>query len=320
MSKCFSFRCIESGELYVEHVVAALTVWEELKPYYRRGVERVLGVECDSMCFDPIAVAIALHDVGKLTKAYYEQVKGFRHELFSAYATYSVLESALRSTEAKDRVKSDVAYLLATAVMLHHEPIIMRTYVGAYGERYLTISNLKRVVEKYDLSPAPCDVKKSLDYISRLPVKKEHAGECLTKAFEEFYVEWSNIDTQNGKDKVFDVLKRIIAWASVMGDPDELLVRRARVASILHLIVVADSVAAHVLRTERCGSSELRDEANYIVERVSRGAEPLDMNQIRQSIMNAIMKATKSNTVCLKQAGEGREGCYEKGSDSHASS
>ncbi|MGB9622675.1 MAG: CRISPR-associated endonuclease Cas3'' [Candidatus Bathyarchaeia archaeon] len=250
--------------------MAALLVWEKIKPYYWRSIVRVLG----DTFFDPIALAIALHDLGKLTKAYSKHRKDFRHELFGAYATYDVLRTAIGD--------SDVSYLVATSVLLHHEPIAMKI-VGEYGERYLTISNLKRVIVSYDLSPS-CDVEATIDkIINDLLIKNKYIDTRLRDALKRFCIKW--VKEVSG-DEVYSALKKIIAWATIMGDSNELLVRRAKVASLLHLLIVSDSIAANIVRQGRCGSSG-RDEGTYITKRALHGAELLNdqvINEINKII------------------------------------
>ncbi|WP_243675444.1 hypothetical protein [Vulcanisaeta distributa] len=70
------------------------------------------------------------------------------------------------------------------------------------------------------------------------------------------------------------------------GPLEDLLIRRAKVASVLHLITLADSIAANTLRG---GSKE--DEGNWIVERVSRGAEPVSIDEIKNTINKVIGNA-----------------------------
>ncbi len=160
--------------------------------------------------------------------------------------------------------------------MLHHEPIIMKAYVGEYGEKYLTISNLKRVIEKLtensgssNLFRPNCDVKTTMEHVTNLLIRSGYADHSIKEAVMRFIDNW--IKGVNGEE-LFKTLKEIIAWSSVMGDPDTLLIRRAKVALLLHPLVVSDSLAANIIRGKGCGRYEV-DEGTFITRRALDGAE-----------------------------------------------
>ncbi len=274
-SECLSYSCDNTfKETYVQHIKTALLVWEKIKPYYQRTIRRVFG----NTSFDAVALAIALHDLGKLTTAYNVSKRAFRHELFSAYAAYAILK------EVNDGKDGYIAYLVATSVMLHHEPGIMKIYIGEYGEKYLTISNLKRIIFNYDLSPS-CNIKIILDTLTNdLLLKNGYMDMEIKEALEHFRDKWIN---GINKNDVYEALKEIIAWVTVMGDPDELLIRRAKIASLLHPLVVSDSIAANIVRRNKCGDYNKKDEGTYITRRALAGAELLN-NQVIGEIEKAI--------------------------------
>ncbi|WP_054843816.1 hypothetical protein [Vulcanisaeta souniana] len=269
MNICYSYNK-EGGkvERYENHIKSAVAAWSVIKPYYEKVLDRVLG----KLEFDPIAVALAIHDLGKLTNAYEMSPRNFRHEIFSGYAMYKIL----------GKRPEDVKMILSLAVTLHHENILMGVYVGELGERYLTISNIRRILDTFKDKLKPnCDVKRTFnELLKNFLVRKGLINDEFVNDIMEFIDHWLNDGIKI--DDIIYSIKDMIAWASV-GPLEDLLIRRARVASVLHLITLADSIAANVLR-----SGDMKDEGNWIVERVSKGAEPVDINEIKDAI-NKVM-------------------------------
>lgn len=192
-------KCVEG---YDEHVSRVLNKWEALKPFYIKWVYRNFGV-------DAVELAIKFHDLGKLARAYVEkaQRRYYRHELLGAYFAFKALEG-------------DVRYYVAAAVALHHEPIIMGSYVGGLGETRLNISTLWAMLQEADLS---------------LACSYDPKDAVVRKALEE----WRRVSLRD----VVAAFKELLAFFSA-GIAAERRRKRLLVAGILHPLVVADSIAA----------------------------------------------------------------------------
>jgi len=281
---CISFsrgNC-RGSEPYEVHIKASLIAWSVLKPFYYGAINRILG----KLPFDPVSIALTLHDLGKLTKSYEMNRREYRHELFSAYATYEMLENMSKNGVP---IPNDAVQLISLVVMLHHEPIIMGMYVGRYGEEYLTISNLKRVIELNmdNLSPN-CNVENTMnnlvDYLITEGFMSKDLGNSFRTAVNNFIKKWRS---SLNLEEIFEVLKRVIAYSTV-GAPNKLLTIRARAAALLHLVVISDSVAANVVRSELgCGDED--NEGTGIVKRIRNGAEPVGYEKIREEIEKKVL-------------------------------
>jgi len=281
---CISFskeNCRKS-EPYEVHIKASLIAWSLLKPFYYGAINRILG----KLPFDPVSIALTLHDLGKLTKSYEMNRREYRHELFSAYATYEILENMSKNGVP---IPNDAVRLISLVVMLHHEPIIMGMYVGRYGEEYLTISNLKRVIELNisNLSPN-CDVENAMNnlvnYLVTEGFMSKDLGNSFRIAVNDFIKKWRS---SLNSEEIFETLKRVIAYSTV-GVPNKLLTIRAKAAALLHLVVVSDSIAANVVRSElECGDE--RDGGTWIVRRIRSGAEPVSYEKIREGIEKRVL-------------------------------
>jgi len=278
----FSRRKCRKPEPYEVHIKASLIAWSVLKPFYYGTINRILG----KLPFDPVAIALTLHDLGKLTKSYEMNRREYRHELFSAYATYEMLENMSKNGVP---IPNDAMRLISLAVMLHHEPAIMGMYVGRYGEEYLTISNLRRVIELNvgNLSPN-CNVEGTMnnlvDYLVTEGFISKDLGNNFRTAVNNFIKKWRS---SLNSEEIFEVLKRVIAYSTV-GAPNKLLTIRARAAALLHLVVISDSVAANVVRSELgCGDED--NEGTGIVKRIRNGAEPVGYEKIREEIEKKVL-------------------------------
>ncbi|AAL80763.1 CRISPR-associated endonuclease Cas3'' [Pyrococcus furiosus DSM 3638] len=115
------------GQTLREHIEAMLAAWEIVKNKYIPSIIRVMktvGVKFTEEDADKfMKTLIILHDVGKCSEVYQkhlsnnEPLRGFRHELVSAYYAYNIL---------KDMFKDEtIAFIGALVVMMHHEPILM---------------------------------------------------------------------------------------------------------------------------------------------------------------------------------------------------
>ena len=243
-------RCTEE---YVRHVERALAVWGKLRPRYLPAVKRAVGVD-----IDVVEYAIIAHDLGKLAKAYQEGRRSeYRHEVVSAYFAYKGLEPV---------AEHDAAAVVAAAVLLHHEPLLTSAYISGLGEHYLPIYAVRKMLEKHAISPA-CDplgeAGKTVDKYPELMRELERWGRGEVTAKE-----------------VLDVIKRVIALTAV-GDSVRLHTMRAKTAAVLYPLVVSDSVAAHVGRAlcSKCGG-----EGTKVVDLALKGAEPLDMEELRREL------------------------------------
>lgn len=250
--KCAAYIKDDCWEGFVEHVDRALAVWEELRPYYLRSVQRALGVRGD-----PVGFAIAAHDLGKLSASYQrgEGRSGYRHEVLGAYFAYRCMNSG---EEAKLAV--------ATAVMLHHEPIITSAYISGLGEQYLPLYVLRRALERADLS-VRCDADEVVNYLKGV-------DRCLAEEVDR----WRNGGLYV-KD-VLEVVKRILVRSSI-GDIAKTHVLRAKTAAVLYPLVVSDGVAAYIGRgvCARCGG-----EGTKAVRAALSGAEPLDRRRLEERL------------------------------------
>ncbi len=263
-------ECVES---FIAHIDSSLKVWRHLKPYYIGSVTRAAGY----LDLDPVEFALVVHDFGKLAREYRVNRRGYRHELISSYVAYEVLRDLAGRLDLGD----DVLLSISLAVLLHHESIIMSAYVSSFGERYLTVSNIRRVVEKADLGLG-CDVSSLIDYLGRLSSYSRSAGIYIDYVVD-FLSRWGTSPLP--AERVVDGLRYLILRSSV-GDPDSLHVIRAKAAAVLHPLVVSDSIAAYVSRSlcrDRDPDS-LRDEGTWVVRRVLSGAEPIDLDLVKSSI------------------------------------
>jgi CRISPR/Cas system-associated endonuclease Cas3-HD len=253
-----------------------------LKSFYYGTINRILG----KLPFDPVAIALTLHDLGKLTKSYEVNRREYRHELFSTYATYEILENMSKNDVP---IPNDAVRLISLVVMLHHEPIIMGMYVGRYGEEYLTISNLRRVIELNvsNLSPN-CDVENAMNnlvnYLVTEGFMSKDLGNSFRTAVNDFIKKWRS---SLNSEEIFETLKRVIAYSTV-GALNKLLTIRAKAAALLHLVVISDSVAANVIRSELgCGDED--DKGTWIVERIHGGAESVSYEKIEKEIEKRVL-------------------------------
>jgi len=119
------------GQTLEEHAGAMLQAWEEVKGKYIPSIIRAMksyGVELGRDDADRLMRGlIILHDSGKGARLYQnylwggEKLRGFRHELVSAYYTLNILQQLF---------DEKVAFVSSLAVMLHHEPILMGQVAG----------------------------------------------------------------------------------------------------------------------------------------------------------------------------------------------
>ncbi len=117
-----------------------------------------------------------------------------------------------------EKAPEDVRMVLSLAVTLHHENILMGVYVGELGERYLTISNIKRTLNAFGNKLKPnCDVKQTFNELLKNFLTREGLvnDELTNDVMGGFINHWLN----NGIkiDDIIYSIKDMIAWASVGG-------------------------------------------------------------------------------------------------------
>lgn len=114
-----------------EHVEAMLRAWAWVKAKYIPSIirsMRVYGVELSREEADRLMKAlIILHDSGKGARLYQDylanraKLRGFRHELVSAYYALKILPQLF---------DEKTTFIGSLVVMLHHEPILMGQVAG----------------------------------------------------------------------------------------------------------------------------------------------------------------------------------------------
>ena len=114
------------GQPLEEHVEAMLQAWEEVKGKYIPSIIRTMKAYGTELGWDEadklMKALIILHDSGKGARLYQdylqdrEKLRGFRHELVSAYYALKILPQFF---------DEKTAFIGSLVVMLHHEPILM---------------------------------------------------------------------------------------------------------------------------------------------------------------------------------------------------
>ncbi len=225
---CTAYEGGTCQETFVRHVKRVLAVWEELKPYYLKGVQRILGVE-----LDPVEYAIVAHDLGKLAVQYQKgERRRYRHEVVSSYLAYVGL--------SEDEVDEGARIAISAAVLLHHEPIITSAYITGIGERYLPVYKLRKELENSDVGFACSGDAELFALLDKWGGLRDAVGK------------WKR-DGLDVRD-VLATVKRIIVMTS-MGSPEWNHQARAKVGAVLYPLVVADGIAADIGRNrcEKCG-------------------------------------------------------------------
>ncbi|MEM1731452.1 MAG: HD domain-containing protein [Ignisphaera sp.] len=271
--------CIES---YTTHIKRSLALWSYLKRYYIKSIKRLLWIEVD-----PVEIALLFHDVGKLVEAYRKNRERFRHEIIGSYVVYKVLENL----GFDERTRA----VVSLAVLLHHEPLIFSAYISRLGERYITISVIRKVIDESDLtiycsSHLSNMLKELVNYVTGLDdVLKEKIVNVGIDVL-------SNLNTR--KNDIFKVIKTIIVKASI-GDSIELHKTRAKVAGLLHPLVVSDSVAAHIGRS-LCLQGKESSEGTWVVRRALGLDQPkIQDNKTLEPLQAEILEKEKlENSLC----------------------
>lgn len=114
------------GQPLEEHVKGMLQAWDEVKGKYIPSIIRAMKAYGVKLGWDDadrlMRALIILHDSGKGARIYQdylksgEKLRGFRHELVSAYYALKILSQLFEER---------TAFVGSLVVMLHHEPILM---------------------------------------------------------------------------------------------------------------------------------------------------------------------------------------------------
>lgn len=257
---CYAY---EKKETYFQHIYCMLNVWNQIRRYYTRGLTRILGFDADKV----VKLAILSHDFGKLTKIYQEEEserRFYRHEVISAYLAYTIFPEFINN--------KDVVDMLANAVFLHHENIILSVYAGEAGERLIPLSTIRKMLERYanyknkgNMLSISCTLNDD-SYYNAVKSEISNLDEITNKVMEKMRSPEVN--------EIYSTISEIVVNAtSKIGEAS--LVFRNKVAALLHILNVCDSVAANINRGDE------KDEGNWIAERAFQGAELLKKDNIK---------------------------------------
>ncbi|RLE84286.1 MAG: hypothetical protein DRJ67_10780 [Thermoprotei archaeon] len=225
-----------------KHVGGMLARWKAYKRVYEAPLARLyrgLGSVDDMM-----KCALIMHDVGKLVPRYQKFLRGearlgdYRHEVVSAAIT------AITFKHRPWRIH------VSAAILLSHEPILMGQ-VGRVGERYLTLTSVERILR---LAGDGELVKLEDDGVEAINSLLEREG------FEE------RVAREYGVDECLEVLKETVVATSIAGNR---LLERLRVAALIHVLTVIDSITANESRED--------DEGGTFVTRHARQAEVVEV-------------------------------------------
>jgi len=272
---CAYYENDSCKETLYEHTLRILDVWDKcVARYYLRALTRVLGDKARLL----MDIALLMHDTGKLVSAYAEPRyrRFYRHEIVSAYYTYKMLKSL--NIASNKLVSNEYEYIIPLTVLLHHEPGILGKYAGEIGERYVTFSTIKAMLEDIPsdkLKPIRDSTFERL-ICDRIGQHNTNVNNCMSSLDQVL----SSINHAN----IESTLKNLLAKA-LHSDVSRRFVMRTKVAAVLHPLVLSDSLAAYLGR---------KDSGTWIVRRalgMSLGphAEP-------KTIVNCIMNFTNHAT------------------------
>jgi len=245
------FSWAEDGkyEKIEDHLRIMLDLWKnKYRKIYERPLRRIVGEHAD----ESVRCAIILHDVGKLARFYQEylmkllkgekgSLRWYRHEVASAAIASYIAVYDLPGVEWLN--------LVAAAVLLSHEPILMGQ-VGEAGERYFTITQAYR-----SLQVACSKEVLELEGVSVInKILKDEGFQCEVR--EKYTL-----------PDIIDALKGMVAKVAVLGD---VAVSRVRVAAILHVLTVIDSLSASKTRSSN-------DDGGTFISRGAKVAEVVEL-------------------------------------------
>ncbi|MEM4847490.1 MAG: HD domain-containing protein [Thermosphaera sp.] len=232
---CAYYENDSCKETLCEHTLRILNVWDKcVAKYYLRALTRVLGKKTDLL----MDIALLMHDTGKLIYVYAESKyrRFYRHEIVSAYYAYKMLRNLNIANNEYD-------YIIPLAILLHHEPGILGKYAGEIGERYVTFSTVKAMLEDIPsnkLEPVRDSAFERL-ICDRLGKRGINVDTCRS-SLDQVLPSINHTDVESTvKNLLAKVLHGDISWRSVT---------RARVAAVLHPLVLSDSLAAYIGRMD----------------------------------------------------------------------
>jgi len=228
-----------------EHVDSMLKLWNKYRRAYGAPLHRLIGDCAD----EAVRCAIILHDVGKLAKLYQEylrkrfecekaSLKGYRHEIASA----AIAALMLQGVEWGDTV--------AAAILLSHEPILMGQVEEA-GERYFTLTQASRSLRV----ACPKGVLE-LETEGVRAINQILAREAFQYSLEDNYE----------LSECLHALKGLVARVAILGDA---AVKRIKVAALMHVLTVIDSLSASESRGD--------DEGGTFISRGAKVAEVVEL-------------------------------------------
>ena len=232
-------------ELMEDHVRGMLERWKsKYRRVYERSLRRLVGERAD----EAVRCAIILHDVGKLARFYQKylrkrlsgekaSLRGYRHEVASA----AIAGLHLRGVEWGD--------LVAAAVLLSHEPILMGQ-VGEAGEKYFTLTQAQR----------------SLGVACSGGVLELEGVDVINGILRDEGFRWELRESYDLSECI-DALKGLVARVAILGDA---AVSRVKVAALAHVLAVIDSLSA----SEGRGGS---DEGGTFISRGARASEVAEL-------------------------------------------
>jgi len=232
-------------ELMEDHVRGMLERWKsKYRRVYESSLRRLVGEHAN----ETVRCAIILHDVGKLARFYQEylrkrlsgekaSLREYRHEVASA----AIAALHLQSVEWGD--------LVAAAVLLSHEPILMGQ-VGEAGEKYFTLTQAYR----------------SLGVACSRGVLELEGVDVINRFLKDEGFQWELRESYALSDCI-DALKSLVARVAILGDAS---VSRVKVAALAHVLAVIDSLSA----SESRGGG---DECGTFISRGARAAEVAEL-------------------------------------------
>ncbi|MEM4863335.1 MAG: hypothetical protein QW706_09205 [Candidatus Nezhaarchaeales archaeon] len=272
---CAYYENDSCKETLCEHTLRILNVWDKcVARYYLRALTRVLGKKAGLL----MDIALLMHDTGKLIYVYTEPRyrKFYRHEIVSAYYTYKMLRSL-------NITNNEYEYIIPLAVLLHHEPGILGKYAGETGERYVTFSTVKAMLEDIPSNKLKPIRGSTFEHLicNRIGQHSINVNTCMSGLNQVL----SSINHADVESTVKNLLAKVLH-----GDISRRSVMRAKVAAVLHPLVLSDSLAAYLGR---------KDSGTWVVRRalgIGLGpyAEP-------KSVANCITNFTDHATdICLE--------------------
>ncbi len=220
--------CLEPYWLHIGLAVAAVDL---IKPFYGAALERLytrLGVA--RQLPDLLVAAVVLHDAGKLVEEYRRGGrKRYRHEVVSAYTAYRVLTELGHNEEA--------ATVAGLAVLLHHEPITFSALVTGLGYQRLPMMEVYAMVRRSDLRVAEgCDPYETAEGLKKLRLQSHSLADDARTVAEKMAGLLASL--HSSRDEIEETLAELVA---ATGSSEAM---RARVAALLHPLVLADQLAA----------------------------------------------------------------------------